>query len=213
MGSAPDPVPVSRVSGGAGGRSVAALAGVLVLGGCSSAPEPAPFSTEVEWPEGEPVGELEESPWVQAVRDYELVGAAATNALDFSSPHVDIMTESLARGWYSEVVDGIENGDLELRAGPMSFVVTSVEETESGATVIVCSGEGERIMTEPSRTASHVFTYEIEVLDEVPVVVWSEEGLWRSCDATGAVQGVFATPPDRALLTIDDPSVVVPPCG
>ncbi|MBD7982391.1 hypothetical protein H9623_15460 [Oerskovia sp. Sa1BUA8] len=187
------------------------MAGALVLAGCSSAPEPAPFSADVVWPDGEPVGELEESPWVQAVREYELVVAAGTNALDFSSSRFGIMKESVAQGWYEAAVDGIEDGDLELWVGPRSFAVTSVVETETGATVVVCLAPRERIMVEPQETLSTAIEYYLVEVEGRRVVDGAREERFGSCDATGAVQGLFVTPPDRELLTIDDPSVVVPP--
>ncbi|RXR33242.1 hypothetical protein EQW78_12210 [Oerskovia turbata] len=194
-------------------RAAAALVGAVVLGGCSSAPEPAPFSTEVEWPEGEPVGELEGTPWVQAVREYELVVAAGTNALDFSSSRFGVMAEGVTQGWYEEAVDGIEDGDLELWVGPRSFVVSSVVETEAGVTVVACHAPRDRVMAEPREASSTAVEYYLVEVDGHWVVDGGREERFGSCDASGAVQGVFVTPPDRELLTIDDPSVVVPPAG
>ncbi|MHA7134807.1 hypothetical protein [Oerskovia turbata] len=201
-----------RVTRGAA-CAVAAVVGGLVLGACASSPQAAPFSTEVVWPDGEPMGEFEGTPWVQAVRDFEVVRAAALNALDFSPPHVQAIGTPYAQGWYEMAVDGIEDGDLELWVGPRSFVVSSVVESESGVTVVGCQAPRERIMAEPQKTLSTTIEYYLVEVDGRWVVDGGREERFGSCDASGAVQGVFVTPPDRALLTIKDPSVVVPPPG
>ena len=120
----------------------AALVLTLALtgAGCSSGPEPL-VVPEVRWPQGEPSGELESDPWVQAAREYEVLFAAAWNAHDWSDPALlDVVSGSIVGRTASGQRDALDQGRYFTLVGPMPFEPLSVEETgPDKAEVVVCA--------------------------------------------------------------------------
>ncbi|WP_129429635.1 hypothetical protein [Oerskovia turbata] len=121
---------------------------VVVVAGCGAPEVPGPAPTpSVVWSEGEPAGDLELDPWVQAVRAGALPEAVALNARDTRS-------ESLHATWTPAAIRKMNsnlnkwsrerNEDGAVRvAGPWPFDPVSVEVAADGrsATVSGCTVE------------------------------------------------------------------------
>ena len=127
-----------------------AVAFTALIAGCTS-PEPSTLEVpDVVWPAGEPAGELEDSAWVQAVREAEVLSSVAWNNLDYSDP-------ALIEAWgYDSVVEkvypeaerrlddrraeivGFPDNLRLVDVGPVPLLALDVEEELDGARVTAC---------------------------------------------------------------------------
>jgi hypothetical protein len=121
------------------------VSGVLLVGcGGPEVPGPAP-TPSVVWSEGEPTGELESDPWVQAIRAAALPEAVAFNGLDTRSPSLHA---TWTPAWIREMNglldegarDNTEDGALRV-PGPRPFDPLVVEISADGknAEVVGCT--------------------------------------------------------------------------
>lgn len=85
---------------------------VAVVSACSSAEPPSQLPVpEVTWPDSAMAHGLEDSPWVQIIREAEVLSSVAWNNLDYSDP-------ALINAWgYDTVVDELYR-DAQLRFVP-----------------------------------------------------------------------------------------------
>ncbi|WP_336708192.1 hypothetical protein [Oerskovia sp. USHLN155] len=120
------------------------MSGVLVGCGGPEVPGPAP-TPSVVWSAGEPTGELESDPWVQAVRAAALPEAVAFNGLDTrsSSLHATWTPDAIRElqwtlGKFSR--ENNDNGAYRV-PGPRPFDPVSVEVAPDGksARVVGCT--------------------------------------------------------------------------
>ena len=133
-----------------------------VFSGCSPMePEPRPA---VAWPNGEPVGELESDPWVQALRaaDMELQVASVTR--DFTAPE---LAHATGLGLIYEYRDNLraaaENDSWKFPAGPTPMIPIAVKEASDGkyASVVVCIATDWYVSAgQPARPTKRVGTFQ-----------------------------------------------------
>lgn len=133
--------------------SLSALA-ALTLTACADGAEPPSelLVPDVAWADGAPSGELEDSPWVQAVRNAELLSSVAWNNLDYSDPALihawgyDSVAEDLfpdaewrMQGVPTHII-AVPDSHRLIDVGPLPLMPLSVDEGPDGASVTACVG-------------------------------------------------------------------------
>ena len=183
---------------------------VAVVSACSSAEPPSQLPVpEVTWPDNAMAHGLEDSPWVQIVREAEVLSSVAWNYLDYSDP-------DLISTWgYETVVDEMVR-DAELRFvpslysstsdfpslldwGPNPIVPVKVDETEGGAIVTACAVFSRNAVDGEVR-AVELRSYEIRDVEGGTTITYetsdqSVEDLGFPECGPDRIEGAFFAPP------------------
>lgn len=186
----------------------------LVLGGCSSTPEvDHTLVTTLTWPDGQPTSDLENDPWVQALRRYRVILAAARNALNYADPNVsEVMTPDLLSRQYLSARSGVRDDSLFLWEGPGSFAPLAVQGTSDGAVVTICDAPYTTVERYPYEFPTRRIEYHLLEMNGRRVVAFSSS-TEDACDLSDARRALFDPGPDLDLLDLTDPDVVLPPPG
>ncbi|MFB8189369.1 hypothetical protein ACFC14_08570 [Microbacterium sp. NPDC055988] len=174
------------------------IAGIALVG-CT--PTPGVEAPEVAWKDGAPSGELEDSPWVQAVRASDLALNTAWVTRDYTAQQLQSTTESLVIDRVAaSQVGRAGREDFATFPGPTPMIPLSVdEESDTQAIVRVCAATNWQISTEqpeiPADLVGEIKEYR----------VYSGGGNRRAsgaaptaeeCDLTDASIGLFDPQPD-----------------
>ena len=131
------------------GRVAITVMVVVLASGCG-ADAPRPVETpNVRWAPGQPHGDLETDPWVEAVRAAELAHATAINSANYTDP-------SMVHSWRADDVhffaqraaSRLDGGMKYVMLGPAPFTPLAVEEDSSGDAAVV-RGCADDMATEP----------------------------------------------------------------
>ncbi|MFB8227733.1 hypothetical protein [Cellulosimicrobium sp. NPDC055967] len=176
------------------------MALMLTGAGCASESEPL-VVPEVRWPQGEPSGELESDPWVQALREYEALFAAAWNAHDWSDPALlAVMSGDIVHRTASGQRDALDQGRYFTLVGPRPFEPLSVEETgPDKAEVVVCAYATWSLASGQVAPASPVAFergYYLERDESGQVRVMTTYGTETECDVDSIKPGFFDPAPE-----------------
>lgn len=105
----------TRVRTTSAARLAAVVTASVLLTGCSGGEPPSELPVpDVTWPDGAPSGEIEDSRWVQIVREAEVLSSVAWNNLDYSDP-------ALINAWGYETVLEVLHDYAELRFVPAAY--------------------------------------------------------------------------------------------
>ena len=212
------------------GRVAIAVVAVLLAGGCG-ADSPRPVATpNVRWVPGEPRGDIETDPWVEAVRAAELAHATAINSANYTDP-------SLHNSWRADHVDvfaqgaasDLDNGLAHVMLGPMPFTPLAVEMDQSGDAAAV-RGCAESLPTEPELEQGpgpwpQAFVYRLELGSDGHRRVTSSSEVTEPytlangdvltdeyCATVEIPRGTFDPRPDlEALRKLQGSDVIAPP--
>lgn len=110
----------------------------IALVGCT--PAPSVEAPEVAWQDGAPSGELEESPWVQAVRASDLALNTAWVTRDYTAKELEETTEALVpQQLYNAQIGEARREEFGVFPGPTPMIPLAVdEESDTQAVVRVC---------------------------------------------------------------------------
>lgn len=113
------------------------VAGIALVG-CT--PTPSVEAPEVAWEDGAPSGELEDSPWVQAVRASDLALNTAWVTRDYTAKELQSTTQALVpEQLYNSQVGRAGREEFGVFPGPTPMIPLSVdEESDTQAVVQVC---------------------------------------------------------------------------
>lgn len=107
----------------------------IALAGCT--PTPGVEAPEVAWQDGAPSGELEDSPWVQAVRASDLALNTAWVTRDYTAKELQSTTQALvAQQVYNAQIGQAGREEFGVFPGPTPMIPLSVDE-ESGTQAVV----------------------------------------------------------------------------
>ena len=110
----------------------------IALMGCT--PGPGVEAPEVVWQDGAPSGELEESPWVQAVRASDLALNTAWVTRDYTAKELKETTDALVpQQLYNAQIGEARREEFGVFPGPTPMIPLAVdEEGDTQAVVRVC---------------------------------------------------------------------------
>lgn len=172
------------------------LAGVALVG-CT----PAAAAPEVAWENGPPTGELEQDPWVAAVRASDLALNTAWVTRDYTTDDVRSTTISADIDLFaSSQINRAEGGRFATPPGPTPMIPLSVdEESETQAVVKVCKATNWYLDAEqpsvPSTLDGEVFEHRV-VRDGDDRRVGAGAPTAEECDLSEASIGLFDPQPD-----------------
>lgn len=178
-----------------------AWAGLVVAGVALVGCTPAIESPEVVWKSGPPSGELEDNPWVEAVRASDLALNVAFVTRDYTTEDVRATTVSSDIGLFSSSqVSRAEGKRFSTVPGPTPMIPLSVdEESETQAVVTVCKATNWSIDADhpsvPEQLVGEVIEYRVN-LDDGDRRAGGGAPTGEECDLTDASIGLFDPQPD-----------------
>lgn len=173
------------------------VAGIALVG-CT--PSPTVDAPEVTWQDGEPSGELEDSPWVQAVRASDLALNTAWVTRDYTAKEVEETTEALvSQQLYNTQVGRAGREEFGVYPGPTPMIPLSVdEESDTRAVVRVCQATNWFVTADqpdiPDELVGEIKEYQVVGTDNRRASGPAPTA--EECDLSDASIGLFAPQPD-----------------
>jgi hypothetical protein len=181
--------------------SLVGAIGLLTLGFLVTACAPAVVEEPtVSWEDGEPSGEWESDPWVEAVRASDTALSIATVTRDYTSEDLARTTTPAAIDAAASVQrDEAEAGRFFTYPGPVPMLPIEVEDQGDNALVTVCQArdwylDGEQTEL-PALGEGRTVVYRVTRVDDRHLVE-TESVSTESCDLSGAAVGLFDPQPD-----------------
>lgn len=180
------------------GLTVIGIAAIgIALTGCTPAAVEPP---SVTWQSGEPSGELESSPWVQAVRASDTALSIAAFTRDYTSDALqDTTTEEAidtAAQWQR---DEAKADRFFTYPGPVPMIPLSVDEQGDEALVTVCQAKDWYLDADstsaPELTEGREVVYRV-ISDGDSRLVETESVTTEECDISDASIALFDPQPD-----------------
>lgn len=181
--------------------SLVGAIGLLTLGILVTACTPAAVEEPtVTWADGEPSGEWESDPWVEAVRASDTALSIATVTRDYTSDDLARTTAPAA----IEAAAGLQRDEAEAGRfftypGPVPMIPVGVEEQGEQAVVTVCQARDWYLDAEqtepPSLRDGRTVAYRVTREDD-RYLVETDTVTTESCDVSGAAVGLFDPQPD-----------------
>jgi hypothetical protein len=174
----------------------------IALVGCTPA---GPTAPEVVWESGAPSGELESSPWVEAVRASDLALNTAFVTRDYTGDALKESTSSTLIDLAATAQVSVAKGDrFYTIPGPTPMIPLEVDENGDEATVTVCQAVDWYLDAEQTAapTALRGRVMEFQVGRDEDGTVRSQGGAEVAgsdeCDLDGVSVGLFDPQPDPA---------------
>lgn len=180
------------------GLTVVGIATIgLALTGCTPAAIEPP---SVSWQSGEPSGELESSPWVQAVRASDTALSIAAFTRDYTSDELqDTTTEEAIDAAAQWQRDEAKADRFFTYPGPVPMIPLSVDEQGDEALVTVCQAQDWYLdadrTTAPEPTEGREVVYRV-IRDDDTHLVETDSVTTKDCDVAGASIALFDPQPD-----------------
>lgn len=175
--------------------------GLLALGVLATACAPAAVEAPtVVWQDGAPSGELEDSPWVQAVRASDLALNTAWVTRDYTAKELESSTQALVpEQVYNAQVGRAGREEFTTFPGPTPMIPLSVdEESDTQAVVRVCEATNWQISADqpdiPTELVGEIKEYRVVGTDDRRASGPAPTG--EECDLDDAAIGLFDPQPD-----------------